>query len=75
MTGLSPRLQVATQIAAALVSAPSSNGFPAGMSREPARIATQAVELADALLACVGEEWDDVRNAGDETAIDNARHQ
>lgn len=70
---LSPRLQMATQIAAALVSAPSTNGFPAGMSREPSRIAVQALELADALIQHAGQEWDEVTNPGDERAMDSAR--
>lgn len=63
---LSPRLQMVTHIAAALASAP-------GRRRDPREIATEAVELTDALIERAGQDWADVINPGDERAMDSAR--
>lgn len=65
---LSPRLQMATQIAAALASTPG-----AGRRRDPHQIADEAFDLTDALIVRAGLDWDEVTNPGDEKAIDNAR--
>lgn len=70
---LSPRLQVAAHIAAALATAPATEELPAGLDRAPRHIASHALEIADALLAQAPQEWDAVTNPGDEKAIDNAR--
>lgn len=63
---LSPRLQMATQIAAALASTASRR-------RNPDQIADEAFELTDALIERAGQEWQDVINPGDERAMDSAR--
>ncbi|GGN32404.1 hypothetical protein [Deinococcus daejeonensis] len=58
---LSPRLQMATQIAAALAVAPATPGTaccpgtPAGPDREARHIASHALEITDALLSRVHE--------------------
>lgn len=69
---MSPRLQVAAQIAAALATAPATDEIPAGLDRAPRHIASHALEIADALLA-QASPWGTVPNLGDEAAKHNAR--
>ena len=64
---LSPRLQVATRITAALAAADTKQ------QREARHIVRQALELTDELLTRMPQEWDAVINPADEAAIDNAR--
>lgn len=64
---LSPRLQVAAQIAAALAAADTKQ------QREAKHIVRQALELTDELLTRIPQDWDAVTNPGDEAAMNNAR--
>lgn len=64
---LSPRVQVAAQIAAALAAADTKQ------QREAKHIVRQALELTDELLTRIPQDWDAVTNPGDEAAQHNAR--
>lgn len=67
------RLTIAAWLATGLAGAPGTETMFAGVDREADHLARHALDLTDALMARIPQEWEAVTNPGDEVAMNNAR--